>query len=317
MARSLLDRAAAPAAPAASVAPAAPAASVAADARPAMREVVPHDPRHSARWHQHDYPGVFARWNYHPEYELHLARRHGQYIVGGSVGHFEHGQLVLVGPNIPHEWLTQVPPGEVLEDSDVVLQFRHEWLQECELLLPELGELGDLWARARFGVEFGGATAEDAARLLEAVGATTGMDRLLSMLDLFRRLAEAPEGEYRLLTDGWVPPANTPDAQEIVGRALNYVSENLTGDIRLSEAARMAGMSDSAFSRYFARASGQNFAAMVRRLRIAHASKLLLGTSLPVARIAHQVGYSNLSNFNRQFRRETGLTPTRYRRSAR
>ncbi|WP_309082440.1 AraC family transcriptional regulator [Zhihengliuella sp.] len=306
MARSLLDRADA----------AATDAAAAEDHRPAMRELVPHDPRHSARWHQHDYPGVFARWNYHPEYELHLARRQGQYIVGGSVGHFEYGQLVLVGPNVPHEWLTQVPPGEVLEDSDVVLQFRHEWLQECELLLPELGELNELWGRARFGVEFTGAAAADGARLLDAVGAATGMDRLLSMLDLFRRLAQAPEDEYRLLTDGWTPQLNDPHAQEIIGRALNYVSENLTGDVRLSVAARLAGMSESAFSRYFTRASGQNFAAMVRRLRIAHATKLLLRTSLPVAQIAHQVGYANLSNFNRQFRRETGRTPTAYRRAA-
>lgn len=282
--------------------------------RPAIREVVPHDPRHSARWHQHDYPGLYARWNYHPEYEIHLARRQGQYIVGGAVGHFSEGQLVLVGPNVPHEWLTQVEPGTVLEGSDVVLQFRREWLEECEVLLPELGELGDLWRRARFGVEFGGAAAEAGAQALIAVGEADGVRRLEQILRLFRILAHAREDEHRLLTDGWTAPPDDPYAQEIVGRALNYISENLSGDVRLTDAARMAGMSDSAFSRYFARASGQNFATLLRRLRIAHAMKLLHQTARPVSEIAHIVGYHNLSNFNRQFRRETGETPSEHRR---
>lgn len=282
---------------------------------PAIRELVPHDPRHSARWHRHDYPGIYARWNYHPEYELHLALRQGQYIVGGNVGPFEHGQLVLVGPNVPHEWISQVPKDEVLTGSDIVLQFRHEWLQECEVLLPELGELNELWNRARFGIEFSGKTAAEVGQLLESLGNTTGIEFLLRMLRVFRTLARAPEDEYQLMTDGWVPPLNDPHAQDIVGRALNYVSENLTGEVRLSEAARLAGMSESAFSRYFAKSSGQNFATLVRRLRIAHASKLLWQTALPVSHIAHQVGYTNLSNFNRQFRKETGQTPTAYRRA--
>lgn len=288
-----------------------------AETRAAIRELVPHDPRHSARWHEHDYPGPYARWNYHPEYEIHLARRHGQYIVGGDVGHFGDGQLVLVGPNVPHEWLTQVDPGQTLPNSDVVLQFRHEWLEECEILLPELGELRDLWRKARFGIEYSGEAAAQGAETLDAIGEAAGVERLVRILDLFRILAHAPEGEHRLLTDGWVPPLDDPHAQEIIGRAMNYVSEHLTGDVRLSDAARMAGMSESSFSRYFARASGQNFATLVRRLRIAHASKLLLQSRQPVSEIAFEVGYRNLSNFNRQFRKETGETPTFYRRRAR
>lgn len=34
--------------------------------KPAIREVIPHDPRYSTRWHQHDYPSPISRWNFHP-----------------------------------------------------------------------------------------------------------------------------------------------------------------------------------------------------------------------------------------------------------
>ena len=56
----------------------------------ANREVIPPDPNHSVRWHQHSYPSPVARWNYHPEYEIHLIRKGtGKFIVGYHIGTFE------------------------------------------------------------------------------------------------------------------------------------------------------------------------------------------------------------------------------------
>ena len=281
-------------------------------ARPAVREVIPTDPRFSARWHEHDYPGPFARWNYHPEYEIHFARsRGGRYIVGDSVGLFSAGQLVLIGPNVPHDWITDLAPGESLPGSDMVFQFREEWLVACEAVLPELAALRPLWQRALSGIEFGGAAAAAAVTSLEAIGPATGAARLTQIFALFNALASAPE--TRLLAREWVPPLHDPRAAEIVGRSLDYILDNVSGPVRLSAAAALAGMSESAFSRYFKRSSGQNFTDLVRKLRLAHAAKLLQHTADPVARIAAAVGYENLSNFNRQFLRELGETPSAYR----
>ena len=81
----------------------------------ANREVIPEDPNHSVRWHQHDYPSPVARWNYHPEYELHLIRKGtGKFIVGDHIGTFEAGHLALVGSGLPHDWVSDLEPGEVL-----------------------------------------------------------------------------------------------------------------------------------------------------------------------------------------------------------
>jgi AraC-like DNA-binding protein len=75
-------------------------------------------------------------------------------------------------------------------------------------------------------------------------------------------------------------------------------------------------MSESAFSRYFKTASGQTFSDMVTRLRLAHACRLLEGTSLPIAVIARDAGFANLSNFNRRFRATYGMTPREHRSAA-
>jgi mannose-6-phosphate isomerase-like protein (cupin superfamily) len=90
----------------------------------ANREIIPPDPNHSVRWHEHDYPSPIARWNYHPEYEIHLIRKGtGKFIVGDHVGTFEAGQVSLVGSGLPHDWVSDLAPGEVLEKRDAVIQF--------------------------------------------------------------------------------------------------------------------------------------------------------------------------------------------------
>ncbi|NAZ85723.1 AraC family transcriptional regulator [Kineococcus indalonis] len=284
----------------------------------AVREVVPAEPGRSARWHVHDYPSPFARWNHHPEYEVHLIRAGtGRYIIGDSIGLFSTGHLALVGTEVPHDWISDLGPGQVITGRDVVFQFHGDWLRRCEQVLPELADLAPLWAAAAGGIEFLGRTALAGAAELERIGSTSGARRLQHIFTLFDLMAGAPEDERRLIGGIWQAPAGDPETAEVVSAALAYVVDHLTGTVRLSTAAQRAGMSESAFSRRFKRATGMTFTDVVRKLRLAHAAKLLAQTSQPVASIAAAVGYANLSNFNRQFRAEHGSTPTRYRVAAR
>ena len=125
-------------------------------------------------------------------------------------------------------------------------------------------------------------------------------------------LSESPSGEARTLSADWLPALDPNDehAADRIDVAFAYIFDHLADPaIRLAGAAREVGMSESAFSRYFTKISGQSFSDTVRKLRLAQAGKLLRETSLPVAAIAHRVGYANLSNFNRQFRSHHGATP--------
>lgn len=135
------------------------------------------------------------------------------------------------------------------------------------------------------------------------------------MLDV---LSTAPRNEYTALSSGWRPPADAAYAGDIIDSAFDYLQHNLAGDVNLSSAAKLANMSDSTFSRYFKRMTGSTFADTVRRLRLAQARALLdSDAELSVASISYRIGYTNLSNFNRQFRAEHGMTPTEYRKRAR
>jgi len=284
--------------------------------RRAPRELVPTVPGTSARWHTHDYPGPYCRWHHHPEYEIHLIQHStGHTIVGDHIGRFSPGSLFLVGSDLPHHWISDLEPGAHLVNRDVVFQFHPQWLAECRRLLPELAALDGLMERSARGIEFTCGTAVDAAAELVAIGTSAGVARVQHIWNVLSILDAAPAHEAHQLASPWTPGREGAGTADVVDRTLAYIFSHVSDDVRLAEAADLAGMSKSGFSRYFQRASGQSFTDTVRKLRLTHACHLLEQTDVPVATVSRRVGYRNLSNFNRQFRATYGVTPTGYRRT--
>ncbi|QHK20530.1 helix-turn-helix domain-containing protein [Pseudarthrobacter psychrotolerans] len=280
----------------------------------ANREVIPHDPDHSVRWHQHDYPSAVARWNYHPEYEIHLIRKGtGKFIVGDHIGTFEAGHVSLMGSGLPHDWVSDLEPGELIEGRDALIQFDGKWVEQTAALVPELAEIEPLLEQSARGIEFLGGTALAAAASIEAMGTSTGLGRLQHLLELFTILARSPQEDRRYLADEWFRPQLDGQAAAVVDIVLEYVFGNHAGSVRMSEAAALVGMSEPTFSKYFKRATGQNFSDLVRKLRLAHARRLLERSDKPISDICYEVGFSNLSNFNRHFLNDVGETPRSYR----
>ena len=280
----------------------------------ANREVIPPDPNHSVRWHEHDYPTAAARWNYHPEYEIHLIRKGtGKFIVGDHIGTFEAGHVSLVGSGLPHDWVSDLEPGEVIEGRDALIQFDGKWVEQTAALVPELAEIEPLLEQSARGIEFLGGTARTAAASIEAMGTSTGLGRLQHLLELFAILAGSPHEDRRYLADEWFRPQLDGQAAAVVDIVLEYVFGNHAGSVKMFEAAALVGMSEPTFSKYFKRATGQNFSDLVRKLRLAHARRLLERSDKAISDICYEVGFSNLSNFNRHFLNDAGETPRSYR----
>ncbi len=292
----------------------APARTV-ADMRPVLEHVMT-DARASFLWRCDDYPWERSGWNVHPEYEIHLIRNAtGVTLVGDFIGQFEPGHLAIVGGGLPHDWVTEVKPGEIIRGRDLVLQFDADRVRTAAAALPELNEVGPFLTLARRGLVFSGETRRLGAQLLEDIGHADGLGRLSLFMRLLQVLARS--SEYAVSSSAEFAPALDPMTLGLVQRALAYVFENFATDIRLSDVAELAGMSESAFSRFFKKNSGNSFTDHVTRLRIGRACDLLANSNLPVTDICYEAGYTNISNFNRTFLRQRGHTPSTYRRLAR
>jgi AraC-like DNA-binding protein len=262
----------------------------------------------------HGFPTPLARWHFHDEYELHLiTATSGKAFVGDWIGPFYPGHLVLCGPRLPHNWVSlDLPEGGVAE-RDLVIQFRHEPIAHAAQMIPELAEALPLLERARHGIEFFGMS-EQAHAHWHDIKHARGMQRFAGFCAFLAELAHCTD--YRLLSN--VQMQGEDDDTEL--EQINAIVDRITGDVAkplsASEVAAELGMSESRFSRFFRRATGNTFTDFVNRIRVNRACQLLMDTDRQVTHICYEVGFNNVANFNRRFLEVKGMTPTEFRRQA-
>lgn len=257
-----------------------------------------------------------APWHYHPEFELtYITSSRGQRFVGDHIGEFSAGDLVLIGPNLPHVWRNESRqnPNELAEA--VVVQFPPAWDETVLKTLPEAERIRHLFARARYGLRFSTVAAVAVDQRLRTLPDLHGMERVIALLTILHTLSADPDAVL-LASDGFRLLASEAETERMK-RVLEYILEHFRDEIRVEQIASVAGMVPAAFCRYFRRRTGKSFVEYLNGLRISHARHLLTNADLSVGQVGLECGFNNISHFHRQFRLLTGTTPFRYQARAR
>lgn len=285
----------------------------------AFFEQIDIPPGHSFLWRVDDYPWARNVWNYHPEFEIHLIRHSsGLAYVGDHIGQFEAGHLYLVGTDLPHNWVTPYTGNRLLKARDIVLQFDPtKFLPETNGF-AELGGIEQLFEKAACGLEFFGETKEKGRELLESMDGSGSLADFAKMIELLSLLARSEDVQI-LSSEAFIAGDHIKgsSAHRDIELALDYLQRNFLDAPSLLEVAAVVGMSETAFSRFFKRKTGNTFSEHISSLRLWMACKLLLETSSPVTEICFDSGFNNIANFNRTFLRKTGMTPSKYRQVSR
>lgn len=260
----------------------------------------------------HGYPFRTVRWHFHSEYEIHLVvATRGRYFVGDFIGEFEPGNLVLTGPNLPHNWVSDVPEATSVPLRCKIIQFSQEFIDGAITLLPELSALQRLLDDSTHGLLFSSGTARDVAPSMDELLTAKGIRRLELFLGVVRILADA-RNVKQLASASYMPdPSGYMSAS--MNKVLAFIRENLTGRFSEADLAAIAGQSPTTFSRAFKRHTGMSLVQYANRMRINLACQLLSDSDTPITDICFDVGFSNLSNFNRRFRAQKGMPPSRFR----
>lgn len=216
---------------------------------------------------------------------------------------------------MPHDWVSHIGKDDRIPERDLVVQFHPDKIRQASQYLPEMKRLDALLAAAQRGVRFSGATARRAAVLLERIGGAGGLERLIRFLRVLELLADSDE--YELLSSPDFSPSLDAATLNTMQRAILHINGHFTERIQLPDVARVVNMSTNTFSRFFIKNTGRSFTDYVVSLRIGRACKLLSEPDKTVTDICYEVGYTNLSNFNRAFLRHVGRTPSVYRKAAR
>ncbi len=258
-------------------------------------------------------PSFEFEWHFHPEFELTLITAgRGRRFVGDHIEDYRSGDLVLLGSNLPHTWQSSSSDHRATHEA-VIVQFRRDFLGQEFLEHPETRRVARLFDRASRGLHFVGPAGRRAAQILTHLPDHQGMQRLLRLLEALDLLAGA-KGAHVLAGASYTPSLAMADGRRI-DRVLQYLNESLDQHVTQREAARRVHMSPSSFGRFFKRVTGRTFVDYLNELRISEACRLLCETDLRITEIAMKVGFSNLSYFNRRFRRVKGMPANRFRKA--
>jgi AraC-like DNA-binding protein len=274
----------------------------------------PPDEAGFVRCLEHGFPTPLARWHYHDEYELHLITcTSGKVFVGDWIGPFQAGQLVLTGPRLPHNWVSMDLPEGGVAQRDLVIQFPHEPLAHAAETIPELREVLPMLDRAKFGIEFFGVS-DIAEKHWHRVKASHGMRRLTAFCDYLCDLVACTD--YRLLSSVQLQSDDDDASIDQIHAVVSRITSNLSETHSAATLATELGMSESKFSRFFRKATGNTFTDFVNRVRISRACQLLMDSEQQVTHICYEVGFNNVANFNRRFFDIKGMTPTEFRKQS-
>ncbi|AZO22776.1 MULTISPECIES: AraC family transcriptional regulator [unclassified Mesorhizobium] len=277
-------------------------------------EVIQIRPGESFAVKWHGYPYHTVRWHFHPEYELHqIVATKGRYFVGDFIGEFEIGNLVLAGPNLPHNWISEVPEGQSVPLRCRLVQFSEEFIGGAITTFPELGAVSPLLDLSRRGVLFSKGVSREVMPLLAEITHAYGVHRISLFMSIMEALSR--ESAPRVLASENYLPDPSGYMSAGMNQALAYIRENLTQPFNEGDLAVIAGQTPSAFSRSFRKHTGMSLLQYIKRLRINLACQILMSDEeAQISDICFEVGFNNLSNFNRQFLAEKGMPPSQFRR---
>ena len=271
-------------------------------------------PYHSFIARVYRYPDRAPRIHSHRNFEInYVCAGTGRRIVGSNISNFEPGDLVLLGPNLPHCWdnSSESSTGEL---TTVVVHFYEHFLDSGLLNVPELAEVRSLLKKADAGIWFGGADTSRIGGELRRLTDLEGLESYIQLLKIFHLLLQVECREY--LSDITYAPDFDKDLDKI-NLVYEYVFEHIQGGIKQEEVAALLHMTPGSFCRYFKRKTNRSFMDYVRSVRIGLAAKMLTETDKRISQVCYESGYNNIANFNYHFKSILHKTPTEYRRTFR
>ncbi len=263
-------------------------------------------------------PQFDVPWHYHPEYELtYIVQGCGRRFVGDHVESFVAGDLVLIGPDMPHFWRSDdeyYQPESTLIAEWIVLQFPLAFPQQVLQNLPEAAAITNLLARARYGLRFSAEAASQTSNDVNRLATQTGLEQVLTTMHILNQLATDRDA-CLLASEGYQLAPGAAETERMK-RVLEFTLAHFRSGIRIEQIASVSGMAPAAFCRYFKKRTRKTYIEYLNELRIGHARKLLTNANLSIGQVGLECGFNNISHFHRQFKLDTGMTPLRYQATA-
>ena len=250
-----------------------------------------------------------VKWHYHPEVELvYINTGIGKRQVGTHLSNYQDGDLILIGSYLPHTGFTK---GLEEGQKEIVIQFKPDIFEMAFQNLVELKRINQLLELSKKGIVFDGSIKEDIGIRMEGLQYETQIDAFLTFVKILHDLAK--EKDKKILNAEGYAFISNPIENKRLKKIFNYIRDHFMESIALEDISDQVFMTPQSFCRFFKKSTQKTFTNFLNEYRINHATKLLSETDVDIKTICYESGFNNLSNFFRNFKKITQLTPNAYR----
>jgi len=249
----------------------------------------------------------------HPELELTLIEEgFGKRVIGNKVEPFEAGDMVFVGSNVSHVWLSDpvfYKQDSALQSKAIVAYFNPQFLQLFDAV-KEFHDIHEMIQQSSRGIRIFGETRNTIAKMLKQISTKQGFEKVEGLLKIMNLIATTTERSYIINDETEQHDELYPDRLIDV---IKYTKDHLHEPITLHQVAGIACMTEQSFCRFFKKRVKKSFSQFLSDLRIGHARELLVQTDRSIKDIAGLCGYNSISHFCRIFKEHTGKSPLQYK----
>ena len=261
-------------------------------------------------------PFFDPNWHFHPHYQLFtVIKGTGTRFIGDDIRHFEEGDTVFLGPNMPHLWRSDrnyFEKESQLQTEGIVVYFKEDFLGNDFFEKPEMFDIKSFLKNSERGLDITGTLGAEMVRDLNELLGLTGFEGISKLLNILHKLSVT--NDYHYISSSNYTNTHKISETERMRIVHEYVLKHFKENINLSTVASLSNMTEAAFCRYFKSRTNKTFSDFVKEIRIGNACKILQDENKSISQTCYESGYNTVSNFNNQFKSLKGVSPLQYQK---
>lgn len=257
-------------------------------------------------------PYLHNPWHYHPECEItYIENAEGTLFIGDKAISYTNDTLIFIGPNLPHELRCNNKETPDFTSKTYSIHFQRDFPGKDFYKMPEVAQINQLLDLSSRGIKIHDKKSKELIkkhlfRLLK----TSGLERISHLFNILHIVSISPEME--ILSSQYFGQSPELPQNERINQVYKYVMDNFRNEIMIEQLAEQFCMTPTSFSRFFKKRTHKSFVQYLNEIRIGYACKLMFEENLSISQIAFESGFGNLSNFNQQFKKIKGITPSQF-----
>ena len=260
--------------------------------------------------YQHDIGRFFyEKLHQHEEIQIcHIIQGEGTLVIGDSISPYKKGDVIVIGSFIPHVFKSDVEVSSVSKMRS--LFFTKDSFGPGFFDLEISQELRSFFEKSSYGFKLIAST-NTSSKLFSKIHKAKKLKRFIVFLELLKVLSTS---EHQRLSTFIYDKKYTSEEGKRMTDVLEFTFENYTKEVSLYAVAQVAAMTKNSFCKYFKKRTNKTYFEFLKEIRIAHACKLIRKhKDMRIFEIAYLCGFKNISNFNKQFKTITSLSPSDFK----